>query len=227
MKKSKFIGLALALFSAFALTSCNSEPVVGPQGPQGETGQRGEDGVSIVSVDLTSSDGLVDIYTITYSDGTTSNFIVTNGKDGEQGIQGIPGQDGHTPVITISNDGYWVIDGVKTNTKAQGEQGEPGKDGTSLLTGNGEPSANLGKNGDSYIDLDTWDFYVKTSGTWIHTGNIKGEIGNQGNDGIDGIDGTAVLTGEGEPSVETGKNGDSYIDLSTWNYYVKENDEWV
>ena len=134
---------------------------------------------------------------------------------------------GHTPVITISSDGYWVIDGVKTNTKAQGEQGEPGKDGTSLLTGNGEPSDNLGKNGDSYIDLDTWDFYVKTSGTWIHTGNIKGEIGNQGNDGIDGIDGTAVLTGEGEPSVGTGKNGDSYIDLSTWNYYVKENDEWV
>ena len=227
MKKSKFIGLALALFSAFALTSCNNEPVVGPQGPQGETGERGEDGVSIVSVDLTSSDGLVDIYTITYSDGTTSNFIVTNGKDGEQGIQGIPGQDGHTPVITISNDGYWIIDGVKTNTKAQGEQGEPGKDGTSLLTGNGEPSANLGENGDSYIDLDTWDFYVKTSGTWIHTGNIKGEQGNQGNDGIDGIDGTAVLTGEGEPSVGTGKNGDSYIDLSTWNYYVKENDEWV
>ncbi len=227
MKRSKLFGLAISLISVFALTGCNSEPVVGPQGPQGETGERGEDGVSIVSVDLTSSDGLVDIYTITYSDGTTSNFIVTNGKNGEQGIQGIPGQDGHTPVITISSDGYWVIDGVKTNTKAQGEQGEPGKDGTSLLTGNGEPSANLGKNGDSYIDLDTWDFYVKTSGTWIHTGNIKGEQGNQGNDGIDGIDGTAVLTGEGEPSVGTGKNGDSYIDLSTWNYYVKENDEWV
>ena len=227
MKRSKLFGLAISLISVFALTGCNSEPVVGPQGPQGETGERGEDGVSIVSVDLTSSDGLVDIYTITYSDGTTSNFIVTNGKNGEQGIQGIPGQDGHTPVITINSDGYWVIDGVKTNTKAQGEQGEPGKDGTSLLTGNGEPSANLGKNGDSYIDLDTWDFYVKTSGTWIHTGNIKGEQGNQGNDGIDGIDGTAVLTGEGEPSLGTGKNGDSYIDLSTWNYYVKENDEWM
>ena len=227
MKKRKLIFLMLSLICASALTACNNEHIIGPQGPQGETGERGEDGVSIVSVDLTSSDGLVDIYTITYSDGTTSNFIVTNGKNGEQGIQGIPGQDGHTPVITISSDGYWVIDGVKTNTKAQGEQGEPGKDGTSLLTGNGEPSANLGKNGDSYIDLDTWDFYVKTSGTWIHTGNIKGEQGNQGNDGIDGLDGTAVLTGEGEPSVGTGKNGDSYIDLSTWNYYVKENDEWV
>lgn len=221
MKKSKLFGLTLALISIFTLTCCDREPIVGPQGLQGETGEKGEDGISIISVDLTSSDGLVDIYTITYSDGTTSNFIVTNGKDGEQGIQGVPGKDGYTPVITISSDGYWVIDGVKTNTKAQGEQGEPGKDGTALLTGNGEPSVNLGKNGDAYIDLDTWNFYVRTNNTWIHVGNIKG---NQGNNGVDG---SAVLTGKNEPSAGLGKNGDSYIDLSTWNYYVKENDDWV
>ena len=221
MKKSKLLGLTLALISIFTLTCCDREPVVGPQGLQGETGEKGEDGISIISVDLTSSDGLVDIYTITYSDGTTSNFIVTNGKDGEQGIQGVPGKDGYTPVITISSDGYWVIDGVKTNTKAQGEQGEPGKDGTALLTGNGEPSVNIGKNGDSYIDLDTWNFYVRTNNTWIHVGNIKG---NQGNNGVDGA---AVLSGKNEPSIGLGKNGDSYIDLSTWNYYVKENGTWV
>lgn len=221
MKKNKLLGLTLALISIFTLTCCDREPVVGPQGLQGEPGEKGEDGVSIISVDLTSSDGLADIYTITYSDGTTSNFIVTNGKDGEQGIQGVPGKDGHTPVITISSDGYWIIDGVKTNTKAQGEQGEPGKDGTALLTGNGDPSVNLGKNGDAYIDLDSWNFYVKTNNTWIHVGNIKG---NQGNNGVDG---SAVLTGKNEPSVGIGKNGDSYIDLSTWNYYVKENDAWV
>ena len=221
MKKSKLFGLTLALISIFTLTCCDREPIVGPQGLQGETGEKGEDGISIISVDLTSSDGLVDIYTITYSDGTTSNFIVTNGKDGEQGIQGVPGKDGYTPVITISSDGYWVIDGVKTNTKAQGEQGEPGKDGTALLTGNGEPSVNLGKNGDAYIDLDTWNFYVRTNNTWIHVGNIKG---NQGNNGVDG---SAVLTGKNEPSAGLGKNGDSYIDLSTWNYYVKENGTWV
>lgn len=38
--------------------------------------------VSIQSIEKTGSVGLVDYYTITYTDGTTSGFTVTNGKDG-------------------------------------------------------------------------------------------------------------------------------------------------
>ena len=38
---------------------------------------------SIVSIEKTDSIGLTDYYTITYTDGTTSTFTVTNGKDGE------------------------------------------------------------------------------------------------------------------------------------------------
>ena len=112
MKKSKFIGLALALFSAFALTGCNSQPVVGPQGPQGETGEtgpqgpqgsagqdgkdgvNGQDGNGIVSIELTDSSGNIDTYTITFDNGETTTFTVTNGENGEQGIQGEPGEDG-------------------------------------------------------------------------------------------------------------------------------------
>lgn len=37
---------------------------------------------TIQSIEKTDSTGLVDTYTITYSDGTTYNFTVTNGKDG-------------------------------------------------------------------------------------------------------------------------------------------------
>ena len=39
------------------------------------------------------------------------------GPQGEQGIQGLPGKDGKdgiTPTIEISADGYWIINGVKT-----------------------------------------------------------------------------------------------------------------
>ena len=42
----------------------------------------GEDGRGIVSIEKTGTAGLVDTYTITYSDGTTSSFEVTNGEGG-------------------------------------------------------------------------------------------------------------------------------------------------
>ena len=178
--KNKIFSLILTLAGAFALTGCNAEPVVGPQGEQGiqgEQGEPGKDGVSIVSVDLTSSDGLTDIYTITYSDGTTSNFVVTNGKDGEQGIQGIPGQDGHTPVITISSDGYWEVDGVKTSTKAQGEKGEPGKDGVDGHT----PEITIGDNGNWFIDgEDTGVSAIGNNAIYRVTLNSNGGILDDG-----------------------------------------------
>lgn len=40
---------------------------------------------SIVSIQKTSTNGLVDTYTITYSDNTTSTFNITNGKNGFNG----------------------------------------------------------------------------------------------------------------------------------------------
>lgn len=40
----------------------------------------------ISSIEKTNSIGLVDYYTITYTDGTTSTFTITNGRDGEDGV---------------------------------------------------------------------------------------------------------------------------------------------
>lgn len=40
------------------------------------------------------------------------------GPQGEQGIPGANGVDGVTPTISISEDGYWVINGVKTDFQA-------------------------------------------------------------------------------------------------------------
>lgn len=53
----------------------------------------------ISSIAKTGSSGLVDTYTVTYTDGTTSTFTVTNGADGQPGA---PGADGVTPVITVT-----------------------------------------------------------------------------------------------------------------------------
>ena len=45
-----------------------------------------------------------------------------DGKDGINGVDGKDGKDGVTPTIEISNDGYWVINGEKTDVKATTEE---------------------------------------------------------------------------------------------------------
>lgn len=66
-----------------ALTDSNSYDITCPKGPQGSTGQTGATGNGIASIEKTSTVGLVDTYTITYTNGTTSTFTVTNGQDGD------------------------------------------------------------------------------------------------------------------------------------------------
>ena len=119
-------------------------------------GVKGETGNGISDISKTGIDGLVDTYTITYTDGTKTTFTVTNGAQGAQGIQGIqgvPGKDGHTPVITIGENGNWFIDGADTGVKAEaikGETGAPGADGEDGDT------PYIGENGNWWIDgVDT------------------------------------------------------------------------
>ena len=64
-------------------------------------------------------------FTISLNDGTS--YEVKNGKDGINGTDGVDGADG--TVWTISEDGYWVCDGEKTDVKAVGKDGADGKDG--------------------------------------------------------------------------------------------------
>ncbi|MBQ3015996.1 MAG: metallophosphoesterase, partial [Clostridia bacterium] len=62
----------------------------GADGANGADGADGKDGasVTVVSVEKTGTNGLVDTYTITFSDGTTTTFTVTNGADGVDGEDG-------------------------------------------------------------------------------------------------------------------------------------------
>lgn len=58
------------------MTECDDFDLGQVVGPQGDPGK------GITSIIKTGTSGLVDTYTITYSDGTTSTFPVTNGQDG-------------------------------------------------------------------------------------------------------------------------------------------------
>ena len=76
----------------FTITSATSfKGAKGDTGASGQDGQDGEDGRGITSITKTSTSGLQDTYTITYSDGTTSTFVITNGAQGEQGETGLVG----------------------------------------------------------------------------------------------------------------------------------------
>lgn len=86
---------------------------------------KGEAGNNIVSIEKTSSQGLVDTYTITLTDGTTTTFQVTNGS----GIQSIVKtstsglidtytityQNGETSFFTVTN-GRSIVEIEKTST---------------------------------------------------------------------------------------------------------------
>ena len=126
--------------------------VVGMRGLQGEQGEQGETGVGIASVTKTSSSGLVDTYTITYTDGTTATYDLTNGKDGVDGTDGQDGQDGHSPVVTASKVGKVTtvyVDGSPVATINDGNDGQNGQDGQDGADGQDgfSPSASVSKVG--------------------------------------------------------------------------------
>ena len=108
----------------------------------GETGATGVDGVGVAKVEKTASNGNVDTYTITLTNGKTYTFTVTNGKDGADGKEGADGKDGTdgkdgengkdglTPFI--GENGNWWIGDTDTGVKAVAEQ--TAQKGTDTIT---------------------------------------------------------------------------------------------
>ena len=74
----------------FTVTNGND----GTNGTNGTNGTDGSDGVGIASIEKTGTSGLVDTYTITYTDSDTDTFTVTNGANGTNGTNGTNGKDG-------------------------------------------------------------------------------------------------------------------------------------
>ncbi len=209
-------------------TGVNAKGDKGDKGDTGATGSSGKDGVSVVSIKKTSSSGNVDTYTITYSDGSTSTFTVTNGTDGKDGLQGIQGiqgekgEDGHTPVITIGSNGNWYVDGTDTGIAATGAKGDKGDKGDTGETGakgdKGDTGATgaSGKDGVSVVSITK----TATSGN-VDTYTITYSDGSTSTftvtNGKDGVDGSQGIQGEkGEdghtPVITIGSNGNWYVD---------------
>ena len=217
--------------------------IKGPKGDKGENGTNGTDG----------------------RDGTNG----TNGTDGATGAAGQDGRDGKDILIGTENPGEnQGKDGdtfVNTKTgdvfvkengiwKPAGNiKGPKGDDGKDILNGKTDPTSEIGKDGDKYVNTETGDIFVKENGTWKSAGNIKGPKGDKGENGTngtngrdgtngtngtdgvagatgaaghDGRDGKDILNGTETPGENQGKDGDTYVNTKTGEVFVKENGTW-
>lgn len=94
----------------------------------GEKGDKGDTGVGIESIKKKSTDGLVDIYVITYTNGDTFQYEVANGARGADGISASHSWNGTTLSVT-SASGTSSVD-LKGEKGDKGDKGDKGADGT-------------------------------------------------------------------------------------------------
>lgn len=135
--KKKFYGALLlgSLFLAGGMVSCSdydddinslTQRVDALEKTVAELQKAIEAGAVITNVQSTENG-----VTVTLSDGKT--FEIKNGTNGADGADGADGKPGS--VVTIDEEGYWCIDGVRQTDKngnpykAQGEKGDTGAEG--------------------------------------------------------------------------------------------------
>ena len=185
---------------------------------------RAKDGRGIVSIDKLYSQGVEDTYAITYTDGTVSTYVITNGTPG-----GPPGPQG--PVGPAG---------------PKGEQGEPGPEGEPGPQGEIGPEGPQGEQGPAGPQGEPGvQGPVGPKGETGETGPA-GPQGPKGEDGEPGVQGPKGETGAQGPKGETGVQGPqgvgisnivkvstvglvdtyriTYTDGTTWDYTVTNGD---
>ena len=65
--------------------------------------QQDEEKRVVETIEKTNSYGLIDEYTITYTDGSKSTFIVAN-SNGEFGVNSFPSSDGYIPDVKVGDE---------------------------------------------------------------------------------------------------------------------------
>lgn len=111
----------------------------------------------------------------------TYRFFIPYGRDGKDGA------DGKTPILGISDDGYWTVNGKKTEVQARGEKGEKGEQGIPGQDGKDGVSPSISISSDGY---------------WVINGT-KTTVKARGEDGINGKDGANGTT----PSISISPDG--------------------
>lgn len=132
----------------------------------GQNGSDGADGVGITSITKTGTSGLVDTYTITYTNGTTSTFTVTNGQDGD------------------ANEFIGTLEQWEALTTAQKKEYDTYQITNDYSAGSGLPNYSTTEQLTGQKWIDGRDIYVKTfnAGALPSSGNVtvQNDIANFG-----------------------------------------------
>ena len=226
MKKAKKLLAGLAFAAMLLTTGCNSNA-----NPDGIPSRK------------------QDVYQLYKKDGgkmTYQEWLATvSGKDGSQlyADAGVPTTDLvnegdyyidlETWYLYIRENGAWVKlfcmqgpqgeQGLQGPKGDQGDQGPKGDAGSQIYADAEVPANTAGKDGDIFVDLTNFDFYMKIEGAWQRIGNIKGK---DGVDGVNGTDGAAFYCDAGDPAASAGKNGDVYVNIETYDIFTKLDGEW-
>jgi predicted CopG family antitoxin len=156
------------------------------------------------------------------------------GPEGKPGEDGTHGNHGTSTTITISDDGYWVIDGVKTGFKAIGEDGSHGTSTTITISDDGYWIIDGEKTGFKAIGEDgshgtTPTITISNDGYWVVDGIKTGHkaIGEDGKNGTTPIitisdDGYWVIDGTKTEHKAIGEDGSHAptITISDDGYWI-------
>ena len=157
-----------------------------------------------------------------FDEGTDTVLGTSVIKDGQDGAAGPKGEKGETGVAGPKGDkGDQGIQGERGQDGAQGLPGQNGRDGKDILNGTSTPTAQDGKDGDTFINTTTGDVLVKKDGEWKPAGNIKGVKGDKGETGVAGPKGDKGDVGSAgkdgftpEVSVVTNPDGSHTISIT-------------
>ena len=148
-------------------------------------GDVGDPGSSIQSISKTATSGLVDTYTVTLTNGNTTNFTVTNAKSissiamtsgthaaGTTDIYTITFNDGDTASFSVYNG----ANGLGSVSTVSGIQADGSGNVPQVISGNGAPTtATIGQMNQLYYDLSNSVLYYcagESGGTysWLGAG---------------------------------------------------------
>ena len=196
------------------------DPFIGGGTSGGGSGTPGKDGNGIVSIKKTESEGLKDIYTILYTNGTTTTYEVINGADGINGKDGVDGKDGKDGIngtdgtngksaYEIAKDSGFIGSEDDWLDSLKGEKGDNGSNGAN------------GLNGKEIVlrvtsTMIQWKYDTDTE--WIDLIALSSLKGKDGKDGVNGTNGKDGTDGDNGKEIELRNNG-TYIQ---WHYIGDE-----